>query len=302
MSQKGVNYQIGANKRKTVYLLVGFFAFIAALGWVMAKQTGSYSIFFISIIMAGGQALFSYFGASKMAIASSGAKEITRTDDPRLWRTVENLTLSYGMPMPKVYIIEDMALNAFATGRDPDHAAVAATRGLLEAMDDKELEGVIAHELGHVKNYDIRVSMIVFGLVMVIGTISNIFSHSMMFGGGRGEDDDNSSSSGLFFILMIVSLLLAPIMATMIQMAISRKREYLADATGSDITRRPEGLASALEKIAAYGSTMKNQDPTTAHLYFASPLKSKSIANLFSTHPPIEERIALLRHLDKVGA
>jgi heat shock protein HtpX len=303
MSQKGVYHQIAANKRKTVYLLVGFFVFIAVVGWLLAKYTGSYIIFIVAILIASGQALFSYFGASKMAIASSGAKEISRTDHPKLWRTVENLSLSYGMPMPKVYIIEDQALNAFATGKDPDHAAVAATRGLLDVMTDQELEGVIAHELGHVKNYDIRVSMIVFGLVAVIGTLANIFSHSLMFGGLRGGDDDNNNSgSGLAFVFVILSLILAPIAASMIQLAISRKREYLADATGSDITRHPEGLASALEKIAEYGSTMKKQDPTTAHLFFASPLKSKSVANLFSTHPPIEQRIAILRNLDRVGA
>lgn len=302
MSKMGVYGQIGANKRKTVFLLLGFMTFITAVGWFAGNYFNSYGIFASAIIIALVQSLFSYFGAAKMAIASSGAKEITRTDHPKLWRTVENLTLSYGMPMPKVYIIEDPALNAFATGRDPDHAAIAATRGLLDSMTDQELQGVIAHELGHVKNYDIRVSMITFGLVMVVGYLSSMFRNSMLFGGMRRSDDENNSGGGLVFILMMVGLVLAPIMATMIQLAISRKREYLADATGSDITRYPEGLASALEKIAGSSSALRRQDPSTAHLFFANPLKSGSLASLFSTHPPIEQRIAILRQIDKAGA
>jgi heat shock protein HtpX len=194
--------------------------------------------------------------------------------------------------MPKVYIIDDPAPNAFATGRDPNHAVVAATSGLLDMMTDTELEGVIAHELGHVKNYDIRVSMIAFALVAVVSIIADIMLRMTWF---RSRDDDNDNQ--LFFVLGIMGAILAPLVATLIQLSISRRREYLADATGALTTRYPEGLASALQKIGQHGSALKRQNASTAHLFFANPLKKRGFSNLFSTHPPIADRIQRLRNM-----
>ena len=231
-----------------------------------------------------------YFLAAKIALGVNGAKEIAKRDNPRLYRIVENLAITNGMPMPKVYVIDDPAPNAFATGRDPKHAHVAATSGILEIMDDRELEAVMAHELGHVKNLDIRVMMIVFGLVSAIGLIADLFLRMMWF-----SSDDNRSSSPIFMILGIVAALITPFIAMLVQLAVSRQREYLADATGAMTTRDPEGLATALEKIGQYGSGLRRQNSSTAHLFFANPLKGASIAKLFSTHPPVEERVARLR-------
>lgn len=197
--------------------------------------------------------------------------------------------------MPKVYIMDDPALNAFATGRDPNHAAVCATTGILDALTDTELEGVMAHELGHIKNYDIRVSMIAFALVVVIGFIADALLHMSFF-----RSNNNNNNNSLFIVLGIAAGILAPLVATMIQLAISRQREYLADATGALSTRYPEGLASALEKISQGGSAVRRQNTSTAHLFFANPLSKGAIAGLFSTHPPIEERIKRLRGM--IGA
>jgi heat shock protein HtpX len=226
-----------------------------------------------------------------MALAVNGAKEIQKSDNPRLWRTVENLAITEGLPMPKVYIMNDPAPNAFATGRKPNVSAVCATTGLLQIMNDTELEGVIAHELGHVKNYDMRVNTIAFALVGIISLIADMFWHISFFG---GDDED---SPAWIRILAIVAIILAPIAATLLQLAISRRREYLADATGALSTRYPDGLASALEKIEHAGSATKKQNTATAHMFFANPLKGKGITNLFSTHPPIEARIKALKEM-----
>lgn len=286
--------EIAANKRKT-WLIMAFFAvIIGALGWVASNLYGNPSILYLALIVGGVYALIQYFAAAKLALAMNGAHEITKKDNPRLYRVVENLSIATGMPMPKVYVIEDAAPNAFATGRDPQHAVVAATTGLIDIMDDTELEAVIAHEMGHVKNYDIRVMMIVFGLVSAIGLIADIMLHMMWF---RGNDEDNSPNP-IFIVLAIVAALLAPFVAMLVQLAVSRRREYLADSTGAMTTRYPEGLARALEKIRDHGSTMKRQNTATAHLFFANPLKSKGgLSRLFSTHPPIEDRIARLREM-----
>jgi len=293
--------EIAANKRKTLLLLGGFFALIAVLAFVFGSVygDGNYSITIGAMIGAGIYALISYFAASKMALGMNGAKEIQKKDDPRLWRTVENLAITTGMPMPKVYIIHDPALNAFATGRDPDHAVVAATSGLLKALDDKELEGVMAHELGHVKNYDIRVSMIAFALVAAVALMADVMLRASFYGRAFTDDDDSPASSGIMMVVSIVAMILAPIVAAMIQMAISRKREYLADATGALTTRYPEGLASALEKIRDQGSTLKRQNASTAHFFISNPLKRKrkSFTALFSTHPPVDDRISKLRNM-----
>lgn len=280
---------IAANKRKTVFILGIFLVIIGALGWIASNLYGEPSFLYLALVAGLVFALIQYFAAAKIALAVNGAREITKRDNPRLYRTVENLSIATGMPMPKVYIIDDPAPNAFATGRDPSHAVVAATTGLLELMTDTELEAVMAHELGHVKNYDIRVMMIVFGLVSAIGFIADMLLHFMWF------RDDEDSPSPLFMILGLVAALLAPLVALLVQMAVSRQREYLADSTGALTTRHPDGLADALEKIATHGSALKRQNASTAHLFFANPLKGNNLAKLFSTHPPVEERVARLR-------
>lgn len=268
-----------------------FIGLISALGYVASLYFGNSSITFWVVIGAAIYALVQYFAASKLAVMTTGAHEIEKRDNPRLYRIVENLSITNGMPMPKVYMIDDPAPNAFATGRDPKHAVVAATTGIMDVMNDRELEAVMAHEMGHVKNYDIRVSMIAFGLVSAIGFLSDMAMHMMFFGG----DDRDRNASPLIMVVGIVLVILAPIMAALIQMAISRQREYLADATGAMTTRDPEGLASALEKLQTHGQPMQRQSASTAHLFFANPLKPGAIATLFSTHPPLEDRIARLR-------
>lgn len=285
--------EISANKRKTWLIIACFGVIIGALGWIVSNLYGQPSFLYLALIIGAVYALIQYFAAAKLALAMNGAKEVTKKDEPRLYRIVENLSITTGMPMPKVYVIEDAALNAFATGRDPNHAVVAATRGLLEAMDDDELEAVMAHELGHVKNYDIRVMMIVFGLVSAIGFIADMLLHFLWF-----RDDDNSSPNPIFIVLAIVAAIAAPFVAMLVQLAVSRRREYLADSTGAMTTRYPEGLARALGKIRDHGSTLQRQNTATAHFFFASPLKGKSLAKLFSTHPPIEDRIARLRQMN----
>lgn len=274
--------------------MAGFIIVMAGLTWVLGQYMGDLTFTYIAFAIAAAYAVFSYFGAAKMAVAINRAKQIEKRDNPRLWRTVENLAITNGMPMPKVYIMEDPALNAFATGRDPEHAVVAATSGLLEAMDDKELEGVMAHEMGHVQNYDIRVSMIAFALVTAIGLIADIFWRMQLFGGSRRNE---RAGGGVLVIFAVVAAILAPLIANLLRLAISRKREFLADATGALTTRYPEGLASALRKISVHGSATKSQNTATAHLFFANPLKGGSIAKLFSTHPPVEERIARLQQM-----
>jgi heat shock protein HtpX len=225
-------------------------------------------------------------------LAVNGAHEIQKSDNPRLWRVVENLSITDGLQMPKVYIMNDPSPNAFATGRDPKHAAVCVTSGLLQIMNDDELQGVLAHELGHVKNYDIRVSMVAFALTAVISLIADIILRMTFFGGGDREENNS-----VFFALGIVAAILAPLVATLIQLAVTRQREYLADATGALTTRYPEGLISALQKIKRTGSVAKRQNTATAHLFFVNPLKAHSITNLFSTHPPIDDRIKRLQNM-----
>ncbi len=287
--------EIASNKRKTVVMMALFLGLVSGMGWIFASYVGEPSITPFVLVGAGIYVLISYVSASKMALAVNGAKQIEKKDNPRLWRIVENLAITEGMPMPKVYVMDDPAPNAFATGRNPNSAAVAATTGLMDMMTDAELQGVMAHEMGHVKNYDIRVSMIAFALVAVVGILADIMLRMAWFG---GDDDD---SNGAFFFLGIFAAILAPIVAMLIQLSISRKREYLADASGALATRYPEGLASALEKIGASGSGMKKQNASTAHLFFANPLKGKSAKSMFSTHPPIEDRVKRLKAMGSIS-
>lgn len=282
---------IAANKRKTVYIFLFFIALIGGLGWLVAQYLGHPVLTPYILIGALVYSLIMYYSGSKLALTVNKAREIQKKDNPRLYRIVENLAITEGLPMPKVYIMDDPALNAFATGRDPKHAVVCATTGLLDALDDSELEGVMAHELGHVKNYDIRVSMFAFALVSVVSLIADVILHFTWFGGG-----DREGRNPYFMIVGILAVIIAPIAASMIQLAISRRREYLADATGALTTRYPEGLARALEKISTQGSATANANSSTAHLFFANPLKG-SFSRLFSTHPPAEERIRILREM-----
>lgn len=284
---------ISANKRNTVLIMAVFIGLVGAIGWAISYYYGNTDITYVVLVVALMYALIQYFAAGQLAVAMTGAREIQKSDNPRLYRIVENLAIATGMPTPKVYIIDDPAPNAMATGRDPKHAIVAATTGILDIMDDRELEAVMAHEMSHVRNYDIRVSMIAFGLVSAIGILSNIAMRMFFFSGDRRN---NNNSNPIMLVVGIVLIILAPIMAAIIQLAISRQREYLADASGAMTTRDPEGLAIALEKLEQYSRPMKRQDQATAHLFFNNPLKKGFFSGLFSTHPPLEARIARLEN------
>jgi len=285
---------IATNKRNTILIMAGFVGLVGAIGWAAGYVLygDEYMPFSVGvIIVAAVYALIQYFASGKLAVAMTGAKQIQKKDNPRFYRIVENLAIGTGMMTPKVYIINDPAPNAFATGRDPKHAIVGVTTGLLELMDDRELEAVMAHEIGHVQNYDIRVSTIAFGLVSAIALISDVVIRMLFFGGGR---DRNVHPAVM--VIGIVAIILAPIIAAIIQMSISRQREYLADATGVLTTRDSEGLASALEKLSKLGRPMKKQSSSTANLFFTNPLKKGSFTKMFSSHPPLKDRIARLRN------
>lgn len=281
---------IAANKRNTFLIMAIFVGLVGAVGWAIGYWYGDVSIAYGVVIVAAIYALIQYFLAGKLATLMTGAHEIEKRDNPRLYRIVENLTITTGMPMPKVYIIDDPAPNAFATGRDPKHAIVAATTGILEVMSDRELEAVMAHEISHVRNYDIRVSMIAFGLVSAIGILSDLALRMFFFG-----SDNRNNANPVVLAVGVVLIILAPIIATLIQLAVSRQREYLADASGVMTTRDTEGLAQALEKLQHYGRPMKQQNTSTAHLFLNNPLKPGFFSKIFSTHPPLEDRIARLR-------
>lgn len=284
--------QIAANKRNTIFIMLGFVVFIAAIGAIFAYVWQDWWIVAYVLVIATIYAVIQYFSASSLATAMTGARQIKKRDNPRLYNTVENLAITAGLPMPKVYTIDDPAPNAFATGRDPEHAVVAATTGLLDIMDNKELTAVMAHEMSHVKNYDIRVSMITFGLVCVVGLIADMGVRMMWLTNRR--DDEDSSPIGL--IVLLLTSVLAPVAASVAQMAVSREREYLADASAAHLTRYPEGMISALKKLDTHARPMKHQNPATEALFINNPLKKGVLSNLFSTHPPIEKRIERLEH------
>lgn len=285
---------IAANKRNTVIIIVLFLIIIGGLGYLASVIYNNTSIVVLTVVIAVGYAAIQYFAASGQAVAMSGARQIEKSDNPRLYRIVENLSITTGTPMPKVYIVDDPAPNAFATGRDPQHAVVAATTGLLDIMDDAELEGVMAHELGHVRNYDIRVSMIVFGLVVAVGFIADMFLRFAFFGGGNNRGNGGGGGNPIVLVFGLAAMVIAPLVAGVVQAAVSRQREYLADATGALTTRHPEALASALEKLAAYGRPMRRQNSTMAHMWISDPTKPGIMDRLFSTHPPIPDRVARL--------
>jgi len=294
--------QQSANVRKTWFLMAMFFVLVIAIGYFLNWYYGNPFIMYVAIAFALFMNVSSYWWSHKLVVAMTGAKPADPREHRELIQVVENLSITAGLPMPKVYVVNDPAPNAFATGRNPKNAVVAATTGLLSILDRTELEGVMAHELAHVGNRDMLVSTVAVVLAGFIAIIADIFMRSMLWGGGSDRD----SKAGIFLLILgIVGIILAPIAAQMIQLAISRKREYLADASGALLTRYPEGLASALEKISHYSQPMKRANNATAHLFIADPFGSEKrtlgqkISGLFQTHPPAAERIKILRDMGK---
>lgn len=300
--------EIDSNKRRTAVLIFLFLIFIICLGWVFSYVFDIQWILPLAVVIAITQALVSYYYSDKITLAISGAKPIKKKDNPVLYRVVENLCIASGLPLPKIYVIGDSAPNAFATGRDPKHASIALTTGLLEKLEKSELEGVIAHELSHIGNYDIRLMTVVVVLVGVVALVSDWFLRWTWWGGGRrGSREGGGQVQLIIFLIAIILAILAPIAATLIQLAVSRRREFLADASGGLLTRYPEGLARALEKIAKDREPLEVANKATAHLYIENPFKGEEggeraikggrswFASLFDTHPPVEERIKRLR-------
>lgn len=288
---------IARNKRNTWFILIGFVLVLGLIGLLAGWLAGNnWWITAFILVFSAGYATLQYFVADREALAMSGAIPVTQAEAPRYYRLVENLCITTGTPMPKLYVVEDPAPNAFATGRKPEEAAITVTTGLFEQMTDRELEGVLGHELGHIRNYDIRVSLIVFGLVVAVGILADFLMRIAFFGGrGRGG---NGQAQLFFLIFGVVAAIVAPLLAGAVQAAISRQREYLADATSAMTTRDPEGLASALAKLQQYGQPLQRANTSMAHLWIADPLRPGALARLFSTHPPIPDRI---ERLHKIG-
>lgn len=284
--------QIAQNKRRTWVIMGVFVLMIAAIAGIFAYVYKDPWIAVWTFVVASVYALIQYFAAGSLATAMAGATEVTKKDNPRLYNIVENLSITTGLPMPRVYVIDDKAPNAFATGRDPKHAVVAATTGLLDIMSDKELTAVMAHEMSHVKNYDIRVSMIVFGLTCVIGLMGDI-AFRMMFYGNRRR---NNEGSPVGYVLIALAAVLSPILAAVAQMAVSRQREYLADASAVNITRYPEGMIDALKKLQSHSAPMQSQNASAASMYINDPLRKGFFSEILSTHPPLEKRIERLEN------
>ncbi|MES2225037.1 MAG: M48 family metallopeptidase [Patescibacteria group bacterium] len=288
-----------SNITKTWLLVAVFLAVVLGLGYFLAAVYQSPGILTIAIVFAVFMNILGYWYSDKITLSMAKAVPADPAAYPVLNNTVENLAITAGLPKPKVYIIPDPAPNAFATGRNAEHASIAVTQGLLDIMTQSELEGVLAHELSHIGNRDILLQSMVAILVGFVSIIANIFSRSLLWGGGR-SDDRKGNGGNIWAIVGIVFIILSPIIATLIQLAISRKREYLADASGALLTRYPDGLASALEKIAGYGAPMKSANNATAHMYISNPFGSKALSGLsqlFMTHPPVEKRIAALRDM-----
>lgn len=279
--------------------MFAFILVIAALGWIASMYfEAGYAPLGFAVVIATIMSLVSYYGGDKIALSMAGARPIEKNDNPYVYTMVENLAITAGLPMPKVYLIPDGALNAFATGRDPQHSSIALTTGIVEALENEELEGVIAHELSHVKNYDIRVMMIVIICVGIISIISDMATRQLFWGGRRSSE--RNSAAPLLLIIGLIFIILSPIIARLMQLAVSRRREYLADASAALLTRYPEGLAKALEKIS-HSQPVERTSQATAHLYIGDPRGADTTTgksrfmHLFSTHPPIAERIARLR-------
>jgi len=289
-----------SNIRKTWLLITLFLSVVIGIGWVFSWIYGNPGILYIAVIFSILMNVAAYWWSDKIVLKMAGAKPITRENARELYNIVENLSITAGLPVPRIYIIPERQPNAFATGRNPKHAVVAVTEGLLERLDRSELEGVLAHELSHIGNYDILLSTAVVVLVGFIAILSDIFLRSRFWGGGDRDDRGGGQAQAVFMIAGIVLAILAPIAATLMQLAISRKREFLADASGALLTRYPDGLANALIKISQDPAPFKRTSNTTAHLWFEDPFdkpgkKISRLHKLFMTHPPVEERIKALR-------
>ena len=292
---------ISENKTKTALLLGAFLILIIALGFTFSTAYQTPEILYVAVGFSVLYALISYYFSSNITLAISQARQVDRQSAKDLYQLVENLAIAAGLPTPKIYIIDDTALNAFATGRNPENAVVVFTTGILQKLNRTELEGVVAHELSHVGNYDIRLMTLVVVLVGLLTLLAD-FLLRFTFYGGRGRSREGNQMQVIFMIAGIVLALLSPIIATLIQLAISRKREFLADASGALLTRYPEGLASALEKISSDTEPLEAANKATAHLYISNPLKNRHggvgrFAGLFNSHPPVEERIKKLREM-----
>ncbi|MBI3956555.1 MAG: M48 family metalloprotease [Candidatus Kerfeldbacteria bacterium] len=285
---------IASNKRKSVLLLAFFIVFILLIGWILNRTTeGGAAFIVLAAIVAVIMSLVGYYQGDKIALWTTGARPVTKEQAPYLYRIIENLAITAGLPMPAVYLIEDDAPNAFATGRDPRHASIAVTTGIIQLLENEELEGVIAHELSHIGNYDVRFLTLVVVLVGIVSIVSDMFVRSTFLGRRR----DNRSGGGALALIGLLLIILSPIIAQLIKLAVSRKREYLADASGALLTRYPDGLASALEKIGSANRPMARASNATAHLFIANPFAGKSLSGLFATHPPIEDRVQVLRQM-----
>ncbi len=295
--QPNLYTQASKNVTKTYLLMAGVFALVVAIGYFFSVYYQNPDILVIFGVFAVVLNIVSYWYSDSVVIRLSGARPASREQYFDLYTTVENLSIAAGLPMPKVYVVDDPAPNAFATGRDKNHAAVCATTGLLSILDKSELEGVIAHELSHIGNRDMLVSTVVVVLVGFISIVGDVFLRSLWWGGGRRSDDREGNAGGILMLIGIVFAILAPIIGTLMQLAISRRREYLADASGALLTRYPEGLANALRKIGQYSQPLRHQSNTIAHIYLADPTGGKKVswyASLFATHPPIPDRIRAL--------
>jgi len=291
-----------SNIRKTWLLMAGFFVFIVLIGWLFSYLLEDQAILFIAVIFSILTSFGSYWYSDKIVLAMTRAIPLEHNKNSEIYHLVENLCITAGLPLPKIYIIPESQPNAFATGRDANHAVVALTQGIINKLNKTELEGVIAHELSHIGNKDMLLVTVVAILAGVIAMASNMFLRVSYWGGGRDRDSDNNKAGAVLAVLGIIAAILAPLAASLIQLSISRKREFLADASGALLTRYPEGLASALEKISADATPMKITNNATSSLYISSPFKGKQTANwfvkLFMTHPPVEERIRALRGMD----
>jgi len=288
--------------RKTWFLLTGFLVFIILIGWLFSYLLDSSAILYFAVVLSIAMSFGSYWWSDKIVLGMYKAKPIEKKDNPELYRIVENLCITAGLPVPKIYVLPESQPNAFATGRDAKHAVVAVTQGLLNRLDKSELQGVVAHELSHIGNKDMLLMTVVAILAGVIAMLANMFMRISFFGGGRRSDDNKGNAGVILIILGIVAAVLAPIAASLVQLAISRKREFLADADGALLTRYPEGLASALEKISSDPTPMKIKNDATSSLFIDSPYKGKQkthwFTKMFMTHPPIEERIKALRGME----
>jgi heat shock protein HtpX len=291
--------QADSNTRKTWFLMTGFFVFIILIGWLFSYVLDNNEILIFAVILSVATSLGSYWWSDKLVLTMYKAVLVEHDKNPELYHIVENLCITAGLPVPKIYLIPEMQPNAFATGRDAKHAVIAVTQGLLNRLEKSELEGVLAHELSHIGNKDMLLQTIVVILAGAVAMVSNMFMRVSFWGGGRNRDDDRGNAGAILAVLGILAAILAPIAATLIQLAISRKREFLADASGALLTRYPEGLASALEKISQDITPMRVASTATSHLFIGNPFKGKQkqswFVRLFSTHPPVEERIKALR-------